>query len=79
MQEEEAMAATLGPAERLALATRRASQQTADRLARKGLSRFVKGPPRRAYARNERIGIDLTPLGEKVALAALGGGSAPAS
>ena len=57
----------LGPAERLALATRQATQQTADRLASKKLSRYVKGPPKRAYAKTVKLTIELTPLGDEVA------------
>lgn len=56
----------LGPAERLALTTRQATQQTADRLAGKKLTRHVQGPPRRAYAKATKISIDLTPLGMEV-------------
>lgn len=57
----------LGPAERLALTTRKATQQTADRLAGKRLSRYVQGPPKRAYAKTVKLTIELTPLGEEVA------------
>lgn len=67
MQEIETIVAGLGPAERMAMSTRSATQQTADRLARKGLTRFIQGPPRRAYAKTVRIAVMLTPLGEKVA------------
>jgi len=69
MHTVDTIVADLGPAEIMAIRTRSATQQTADRLARKGLSRFVKGPPRQAYARTVRIGIDLTEMGETVARA----------
>lgn len=66
MLEVETILSGLGPAERTALTTRQATQQTADRLATKKLSRYVKGPPRRAYARTVKLTIELTPLGEDV-------------
>ena len=57
----------LGPAERLALARRQASQRTADRLADKKLCRHVRGPTRRAYGNPVVIKLDLTDLGLRVA------------
>jgi len=67
MPEVETIVRGLGPAERLALTTRQATQQTADRLAGKKLSRYVKGPPKQAYARTVKIAIELTELGDEVA------------
>lgn len=67
MPEVDTIVQGLGPAERMALATRQATQQTADRLADKRLSRHVQGPPRRAYARATKIALDLTDLGQAVA------------
>jgi len=67
MPEVDTIVRGLGPAERLALTTRQATQQTADRLAGKKLSRYVKGPPKRAYAKTVKIAIELTDLGETVA------------
>lgn len=71
MQEVETILRGLGPAERLAISTRMATQQTADRLAGKKLSRYIQGPPRRAYAKTVKLNIELTPLGETVAEALL--------
>ena len=56
----------LGPAERQALTTRQATQQTADRLAGKKLTRYVQGPPRQAYAKTVKVTVELTPLGEEI-------------
>lgn len=67
MQEVETILDGLGPAERLAITTRMATQQTADRLAGKRLSRYIQGPPRRAYAKTVKLKIELTDLGENVA------------